>query len=63
MEDPEAYRRAMAARLARAREGSPLPVTRFSVEAVANAFVMPGLLPAARAGESASASPPPTTPA
>jgi hypothetical protein len=51
MEDPEAYLRAMAARLAWAREGSPLPVTRFSVEAVANAFVILGLLPAARAGE------------
>ena len=51
MEDPEAYLRAMAARLAPAREGSPLPVTRFSVEAVANAFVMLGLLPAARAEE------------
>ena len=41
----------MAARLAWAQEGSPLPVTRFSVEAVANAFVMLGLLPAARAEE------------
>jgi hypothetical protein len=51
MEDPEAYLHAMAARLAWAQEGSPLPVTRFSVEAVANAFVMLGLLPAARAGE------------
>ena len=51
MEDPEAYLRAMAARLAWAQEGSPLPVTRFSVEAVANAFVMLGLLPAARAEE------------
>ena len=41
----------MAARLAWAQQGSPLPVTRFSVEAVANAFVMLGLLPAARAEE------------
>ena len=41
----------MAAPLAWAQEGSPLPVTRFSVEAVANAFVMLGLLPAARAEE------------
>jgi hypothetical protein len=49
MEDPEAYLRAMAAPLARAQQGSPLPVTRFSVEAVANAFVVLGLLPAARA--------------
>ena len=51
MEDPEAYLHAIAARLAWAQEGSPLPVTRFSVEAVANAFVMLGLLPAARAEE------------
>jgi hypothetical protein len=51
MEDPETYLRAMAAPLAWAQEGSPLPVTRFSVEAVANAFVMLGLLPAARAEE------------
>ena len=51
MQDPEAYLRAMAAPLAWAQEGSPLPVTRFSVEAVANAFVMLGLLPAARAEE------------
>ena len=51
MQDPEAYLHAIAARLAWAQEGSPLPVTRFSVEAVANAFVMLGLLPAARAEE------------
>lgn len=51
MDDPEAYLRAMAARLGWAQEGSPLPVTRFSVEAVANAFVVLGLLPAARAEE------------
>jgi hypothetical protein len=51
MEDPETYLRALTARLARAREGSPLPVARFSLEAVANAFVILGLLPAARAEE------------
>src|SRR5260370_28223846 len=51
MEDPEAYLRALAAPLATAREGSPLPVVRFSLEAVANAFVMLGLLPEARAEE------------
>lgn len=51
MEDPEAYLRAMAARLAWTQEGRPLPVTRFSVEAVANAFVILGLLPAPRAEE------------
>jgi hypothetical protein len=51
MEDPEAYLRALTAPLARAREGEPLPVVRFSLEAVANAFVMLGLLPAARAEE------------
>ena len=51
MEDPEAYLRALTAPLARAREGSPLPVVRFSLEAVANAFVILGLLPAVRAEE------------
>jgi hypothetical protein len=51
MEDPEAYLRALTAPLARAREGRPRPVVRFSVEAVANAFVVLGLLPAQRAGE------------
>ena len=51
MEDPEAYLRALAAPLAWAQEGSPLPVPRFSAEAVANAFVILGLLPAARAEE------------
>lgn len=51
MEDPEASLRALTAPLASAREGSPLPVVRFSLEAVANAFVILGLLPAARAGE------------
>ena len=51
MEDPDAYLRALTAPLAQAREGEPRPVVRFSVEAAANAFVMLGLLPAARAGE------------
>ena len=51
MEDPGAYLRAITAPLARAREGSPLPVARLSLEAVANAFVVLGLLPAARAEE------------
>jgi hypothetical protein len=37
--------------LARAREGSPYPVARLSLEAVANAFVVLGLLSAARAEE------------
>jgi hypothetical protein len=41
----------MTAPLARAREGSPYPVARLSVEAAANAFVVLGLLPAARAEE------------
>jgi hypothetical protein len=49
MEDPETYLRALAAPLARAQEGSPLPVVRFTLEAVANALVVLGLLPAARA--------------
>jgi hypothetical protein len=49
MENPETYLRALTAPLASAREGSPLPVVRFSLEAVANAFVILGLLPAARA--------------
>jgi len=51
MQDPEAYLRAMTAPLAGAREGSPYPVARLSLEAVANAFVVLGLLPAARAEE------------
>lgn len=51
MEDPEAYLRALAAPLAWLEEGSPLPITRFSLEAVANAFVVLGLLPAERAEE------------
>ena len=51
MEDPEAYLGALTAPLAWAEEGSPLPVPRFSLEAVANAFVILGLLPAQRAEE------------
>ena len=51
MEDPEVYLRAITAPLASARKGSSFPVARLSVEAVANAFVVLGLLPAARAGE------------
>ena len=51
MEDPEAYLRALTAPLAGARAGRPRPVVRFSLEAVANAFVMLGLLPAQRAEE------------
>jgi hypothetical protein len=51
MEDPEAYLRTLTAPLAAAREGSPLPVVRFSLEAVANAFVILGLLPESRAEE------------
>jgi hypothetical protein len=51
MEDAEAYLRAQTAPLSSAHAGSPLPVTRFSLDAVANAFVILGLLPAARAQE------------
>jgi hypothetical protein len=51
VEDPEAYLQGLTAPLASAREGSPLPVVRFSLEAVANAFVILGLLPEARAEE------------
>jgi hypothetical protein len=51
MQEPEAYLRGLTAPLASAREGSPLPVARFSLEAVANAFVLLGLLPEARAEE------------
>ena len=47
MEKPEAYLRALAAPLAEAQEGSPLAVARFSLDAVANVFVILGLLPAA----------------
>jgi hypothetical protein len=51
MEDPEAYLRALTAPLDGVREGNPLPVARFSLEAVANAFVILGLLAASRAEE------------
>jgi len=49
MEDPEACLRALTAPLAQAKPGHPLPVARFSLEAVANAFVLLDLLPADRA--------------
>src|SRR5690242_6380960 len=49
--DPEAFLRAMVGPLSRARRGRPLPGVPFSREAVANAFVMLGLLPGARAEE------------
>jgi hypothetical protein len=49
MEDPEACLRALAAPLAQAKPGHPLPVTRFSLESVANAFVLLDLLAADRA--------------
>jgi hypothetical protein len=48
-EDPEAFLSTMAAPLAAARRGEPLPGVPFSWEAVANAFVMLGLLPEPRA--------------
>jgi hypothetical protein len=51
LQDPEAFLRAMVAPLSRARRGQPLPGVPFSREAVANAFVMLGLLPGARAEE------------
>ena len=50
-EAPEAFLRAMVTPLSRARRGEPLPGVPFSREAVANAFVMLGLLPEARAEE------------
>lgn len=51
VQEAEAYLRALTALLAGTREGNPLPAARFSLEAVANAFVVLGLLPAARAEE------------
>ena len=51
LQDPEALLRAMVAPLGMARRGEPLPGVPFSREAVANAFVMLGLLPEARAEE------------
>ena len=50
-QDPEALLRAMVAPLGMARRGEPLPGVPFSREAVANAFVMLGLLAEARAEE------------
>jgi hypothetical protein len=50
-EDAEALLRAMTAPLSGAQPGQPLPGLAFSREAVANAFVMLGLLPEARAEE------------
>jgi hypothetical protein len=50
-DDPEAFLRAMLVPLGTARPGEPLPGVPFSREAVANAFVMLGLLPSARAEE------------
>jgi len=49
--DAEAVLREMTAPLSAARPGGPLPGTPFSREAVANALVMLGLLPEARAEE------------
>jgi hypothetical protein len=51
LDDPEAFLRAMLVPLSAARRGQPLPGVPFSREAVANAFVMLGLLPSARAEE------------
>jgi hypothetical protein len=48
-EDAEAFLRAMMAPLSAARTGPSLPGVPFSREAVANAFVMLGLLPEPRA--------------
>ncbi len=50
-DDPEAFLRAMLVPLSAARRGEPLPGVPFSREAVANAFVMLGLLPSERAEE------------
>jgi hypothetical protein len=50
-EDPEAFLRELAAPLSEARRGEPLPGIPFSREAVANAFVMLGLLREQRAEE------------
>jgi len=50
-EGPEAFLRELAAPLSEARRGEPLPGVPFSREAVANAFVMLGLLPEQRAEE------------
>src|SRR4029077_15446982 len=58
LSDPEAFLRAVVAPLSRARPGQPLPGVPFSREAVANAFVMLGLLPGARAEETLGQYPP-----
>ena len=50
-DDPEAFLRTMLVPLSAARRGEPLPGVPFSREAVANAFVMLGLLPSERAEE------------
>jgi hypothetical protein len=50
-DDPEAFLSAMLAPLSTVRPGGPLRAVPFSHEAVANAFVMLGLLPEARAEE------------
>jgi hypothetical protein len=50
-DDPEAFLRAMLVPLSAARRGEPLPGVPFSREAVANAFVMLGLLSSARTEE------------
>ena len=50
-EDPEAFLCELLAPLSGARPGRSLPGVPFSREAVANAFVMLGLLPEARAEE------------
>jgi hypothetical protein len=50
-EDPEALLRALLAPLSTVRPGESLPGVPFSHEAVANAFVLLGLLPEARADE------------
>ena len=51
LQDPEAFLRAMVAPLSLGAARRPLPGVPFSREAVANAFVMLGLLPGARAEE------------
>ena len=50
-EDSAAFLRVMAAPLNTAKRSEPLPGVPFSLEAAANAFVMLGLLPEARAEE------------
>jgi hypothetical protein len=50
-EDAEAFLRGMVAPLSKTRRGTPLPGVPFSREAVANAFVMLGLIPESLADE------------